>query len=212
MSEDSSYIGQECPTYGRCRLSIRVIRAIRGPNSRQLSVTVLPLCCSLEFQHYICSMARSQKTPRWALFLFVAIGIFLMLVATNVIPSPDEKFHVPRWVVFVCGLIFVAPAAAQLIFRQHPRAARYMIAFMLLCFGLVGGACGLLGDDESISGGLPFVSHETNVLLARCAFTFGGLLCLALSGTCAMGYGTVLGESKLSDDSSGGIHFGDDDA
>jgi hypothetical protein len=38
--------------------------------------------------------------------LCVAAGSFIVLVAGDVIPQPDEKFHAPRWMVAVFGLAF----------------------------------------------------------------------------------------------------------
>ena len=38
--------------------------------------------------------------------LCVVAGSFIVLVAADVIPQPDEKFHAPRWMVAVFGLAF----------------------------------------------------------------------------------------------------------
>ena len=38
--------------------------------------------------------------------LCVAAGAFIVLVAGDVIPQPDEKFHAPRWMVALFGLAF----------------------------------------------------------------------------------------------------------
>ncbi len=126
--------------------------------------------------------------------LMGAVGILLMLVASNVIPSADEKFHVPRWVVFVCGVLFALPGIASLFPR--PNTARYLMAAILACFALVGVGCGLLGDFDGFSGGLPFLSPDTNILSGRVIFVVGGAIFFALSLATALGYGTVLGENK----------------
>lgn len=125
------------------------------------------------------------------------IGVLLMLVAVDVIPTDEADFHAPRWVVFLCGLIFALPALAGFL-PQYSSAARYLIAVMLLCFGAVGVACGALGEEEEFSGGLPFVSKATNVWIARIVFISGGILCAGLSVACAMGRGTVMGEGERS--------------
>ena len=145
-------------------------------------------------------MPNSRPTSEVAILAVMGlVGLLLMLVATNVIPTADEKFHVPRWVLFVCGLIFALPGVASL-FPRHSEAPRYLIAAMIFCFGVVGIACGLLGESEHFSGGLPFVSHETNTRLARGVFVFFGMICFLLSVLCVSGYGTVMGESHKRED------------
>lgn len=51
----------------------------------------------------------TEPGPRATLaigLLCVAAGSFIVLVAGDVIPQPDEKFHAPRWMVAVFGLAF----------------------------------------------------------------------------------------------------------
>jgi hypothetical protein len=51
----------------------------------------------------------TEPGPRATLaigLLCVVAGAFIVLVATDVIPQPDEKFHAPRWMVAVFGLAF----------------------------------------------------------------------------------------------------------
>ncbi|QDS97322.1 hypothetical protein HG15A2_05830 [Adhaeretor mobilis] len=122
----------------------------------------------------------------------LAVGILIMMVATNVIPSEDEKFHVPRWVVFVCGMLFVTPGMAELL-PGGKRTARFAFSFMLACFGTIGGAVALLGDSAGFSGGIPFVSQGTNATIARWVFGGGALLCFLFAGLVLCGKGKMSG-------------------
>jgi len=132
--------------------------------------------------------------------LMMIPGILIMLLALNVIPSADEKFSVPRWVVFICGLLFVAPGLAGLL-PGGKRTARFVFSFMLACFGVVGGAVALLGDSTGFSGGIPFVSQETNVIIARWVFGGGALICIFFAGLVLYGKGKLSKNSgKKADD------------
>ena len=44
--------------------------------------------------------------------IFLGAGIFIVLVATDVIATDDSSIHVPRWVLGVAGGIFAAPGLA----------------------------------------------------------------------------------------------------
>ena len=39
--------------------------------------------------------------------IFMIAGVFIILFSLNVIPSADENFNAPRWVVALTGLFFV---------------------------------------------------------------------------------------------------------
>ena len=47
----------------------------------------------------------------WKSFLFglpfTAAGIFIILFSFNIIPTPDSKFHVPRYMVAMFGGLFL---------------------------------------------------------------------------------------------------------
>jgi len=124
------------------------------------------------------------------------VGILLMLVATNVVPSADEKFHAPRWVLFVCGLLFALPRFASLFSRIR---ARHLLAAMLFCFAVIFIGCGALGDAKGFSGGLAFLSHDTNVLWGRSLFIGVGLMLFVGSFACAFASGTILDEKNSQD-------------
>lgn len=141
-------------------------------------------------------MANSHDpAQRILLSILGLVGIVLMLVATNVIPTPDEKFHAPRWVLFVCGCVFALPGIAS-FFPSNSRAARMLIALMIAGLGIVGIAAGWTAEKENLHGGLPFVSDETNLMIGRIAFIGGGIFCFSCSLACALGYGTVLGDDN----------------
>lgn len=67
--------------------------------------------------------------------LFVGIGVFIVLVAADIVPTKDSNIHVPRWVLGAIGVVFGLPgitvmlrgvrggirkARLKALARQHP--------------------------------------------------------------------------------------------
>ncbi|HKJ27509.1 MAG TPA: hypothetical protein VJ965_07720 [Anaerolineales bacterium] len=49
---------------------------------------------------------NNNQVNLWLGLLFAAVGALIMLVSLDVIHSPEENFHAPRWVVLVAGMSF----------------------------------------------------------------------------------------------------------
>ena len=47
--------------------------------------------------------------------LFVAAGLYIILISFNVIDTPDSKFHVPRYMVAMIGGVFLMPGLFMVI-------------------------------------------------------------------------------------------------
>ena len=46
---------------------------------------------------------------------FVAMGAFIILVSTGVIPTREGAVHAPMWVIAVCGGVFASPSVAAVL-------------------------------------------------------------------------------------------------
>lgn len=110
--------------------------------------------------------------PPWLGWLFVAVGLAIVAVATGIIPSDPAKFHAPKWIVGLCGFAFAA-AGFKLVTINRPAVSRWVGPVLVACFGVIGLWVGLFGEASQFSGGIPLVSAETNVSVAR--WTFGGI-------------------------------------
>jgi hypothetical protein len=85
----------------------------------------------------------TEPGPRATLamgLLCVAAGAFIFLVAGDVIPRPDEKFHAPRWMVAVFGLAFFFAGWYLLsLLLPTPMMRQVLATATALCL-LTGGA------------------------------------------------------------------------
>ena len=115
----------------------------------------------------------------------MALGLFTILTAANVIPVPDSTFEAPRWVVGFVGLSFLLAGAAVALAR--PGAAPGTIA----ANPYFGGAAGLVlvlilnwiafgPGPRQFSGGIaiPFASWSgpSSEWSGRAAFGIGAMI------------------------------------
>jgi hypothetical protein len=121
----------------------------------------------------------------WFGLLFAAVGALIMLLALDVIHSPEENFHAPRWVVLVAGLSFFgAGVFVALIdprfevmkeewwFKWIVKAAQAAMPISLL---VVLNWVAFGTGEREFSGGisLPFISFSTensSAIMGRCVF------------------------------------------
>lgn len=128
---------------------------------------------------------KHEQGNLWFGLLFAAVGAFIMLVAIDVIHSPDENFHAPRWVVLVAGLtFFVAGVYVSLIdprfeamqdswwFQIILKTVQLAVPLsLLIVFNWVAFGGGERKFSSSVS--IPFLTISTensNQLMGRCVF------------------------------------------
>ncbi len=68
-------------------------------------------------------MERDQRVTTGLGLAGLVVGLFLFLLALNVIPQPDEKFGAPRWIVALLALSFVG-AGGLVVSMAMPSTAR----------------------------------------------------------------------------------------
>lgn len=112
--------------------------------------------------------------------LCVALGLLPMVVALGWISVPATSLHAPKWILALCGGIFVV-AGIMLVLGSRSRANDFLAGVICLLFGIVGAWIALLGPAEGISGGLPFLSGAANAVIGRWVFGIGALLCFAIA-------------------------------
>ena len=127
-------------------------------------------------------MARPQRPgdahPLWG-WLCVALGLFPLGIAFDLLPVDPRGVRAPPWVLALCGLVFVSGGGLILLHRQ--RILQQLFAGTITAsFGLVGLWVALLAPADGFSGGFFFVSAETNVTIARWLFGVGAVLALAI--------------------------------
>jgi hypothetical protein len=134
----------------------------------------------------------NRLSPRAAAVLgalCVAMGLFIVLMAADVIPTDDKRFGAPRWVVSAGGLMFVLAgvALATTAAPGAPEAAGRTTWRSVLLGGTIVGLMAAIfnwiafGPGERRFGGglaVPFVSVSgpASEWSGRAAFGLGAVL------------------------------------
>ncbi|MCU7960715.1 MAG: hypothetical protein KZQ58_12125 [gamma proteobacterium symbiont of Bathyaustriella thionipta] len=114
------------------------------------------------------------------ILICVAIGLFLLGIASGLIPTQAGTVHAPMWVILVCGIVFLLTAA--MIFVGTDASSNDLFATLFLAsMGSVGIWVAFFSNDEGFSGGLAFLPEKHNLLLTRTVFAGGALLAFALA-------------------------------
>ena len=125
---------------------------------------------------------QTSRRSHLAIALFCVIsGGLLILVALGVIATSPGQRHAPDFIIAFSGLAFVIAGCMVLVGRQS-RFNDLLAAVLCLLFGATGAWVAVYGPSEGFSGGIPLLSNEANVRLARWVFGLGSLVCFAISG------------------------------
>ena len=125
---------------------------------------------------------QPTKTQRLAIAaLSIALGAFLLLVASALVPGIERQAHdAPNTIIALAGLVFVI-AGCMARLGQQSRVNDLLAAILLPVFGVIAAWVAWFSPSEGFSGGVPLVSDETNVSIARAFFGMGALLCFAMT-------------------------------
>lgn len=134
---------------------------------------------------------QNTQGSLWFGLLFAAAGALIMLVAIDVIHSPEESFNAPRWVVLVAGLCFFG--AGVYVSFSDPRfdgikdewwyriiVTAALAAIPLSLIAVLNWVAFGPGERE-FSGGvsLPFISiftENSSQIMGRCVFGTSAVL------------------------------------
>ncbi len=125
----------------------------------------------------------SRKTardahPAWG-WLCIALGLYPIAIAFDWLPVEPDTVHAPPWVLALCGLVFIS-GGCLILLRGRSHLQHLFAACIAGSFALVGMWVALLSADDGFSGGLFFLSRESNVTLGRWMFGLGALISLAI--------------------------------
>ena len=113
-------------------------------------------------------------------FISAGVGVFLILLALDYFPGMSGQKQAPDIIVGLCGFVFLL-AGCMAAIGQGSRWNELLAAVLCLSFGAVAVWASLFSDGDGFSGGVPFLSRESNVSLARGVFGFSALVCFAIS-------------------------------
>ena len=110
--------------------------------------------------------------------LCILLGLYPVSMAFGLIDN--SGMNAPAWVVACAGLVFII-AGVMLFFRNHARINNFLASLICFFFAAVGLWVALFSPTEEISGGLPFLSQQTNTMIGRWVFAGGAMISLALA-------------------------------
>ncbi|WP_428235386.1 hypothetical protein [Gracilimonas sp.] len=124
---------------------------------------------------------QNKKPPRAFSWVFMGTGVGIVLISFEVILVDDSSVNAPLWVIGICGLIFFL-TGVLIYLGEKSRYNNLLAAIMVAAMGTVGSWVALFGADSGFSGGIPLLSADFNLSLARLLFGFGGFLCFLIAG------------------------------
>jgi hypothetical protein len=101
------------------------------------------------------------------------------MIALNILPYDESKIHAPDWVILVSGAIFVFGGVAM-VFQGNQLLVAMLGNLLVLAFAAVAAWIAFQGPSEQFSGGVPFLSHQLNVKIARILFGFCSVMCVLI--------------------------------
>ena len=111
-------------------------------------------------------------------FLLVA-GLFIGLVAVEIIAVDEELVHAPRWILGLGAALF-AGGGLSLLAGPAYRLAQWSAGTVVVSMTVLSAWVALFGQSEHFSGDWPWLSEETNVPIARILFGAVSLLGLGI--------------------------------
>ncbi len=98
-----------------------------------------------------------------------------MAMAAGILPIEPDPSDAPPFVIGIAGFAFFAAGGAMMV--EGNSAARSFWA-MLIVASMAGISLWIafFGDEDKISGGIPFLPQSINAMLGKILFGFGALV------------------------------------
>lgn len=123
----------------------------------------------------------NKKPPKAFAWVFMGTGIGIILISFEVILVDDSAVNAPLWVIGICGLVFFL-AGVMIFLGEKSQYNNLLAAILIAAMGTIGSWVAFFGTGDGFSGGIPFLSADSNLSLARLMFGFGGLVCFLIAG------------------------------
>ena len=125
------------------------------------------------------SSPPSKHQSLWLGLFCIAVGLFPIAHALQLLPISEQSGDAPRWVIGLCGMVF-ALSGCMMMTQLNSRLNNILAAIFLALMGSIGVWVSLFSPADGMSGGLFFLSREQNVLLGRCVFGLGAAIGFAM--------------------------------
>ena len=120
------------------------------------------------------------RPPVWVAWICFAAALLLLGVAIGVVPDSDTDATSPPWILSIVALVLFV-LGCMVLFGHNKRVNDVLAGIVCLGFAAVGAWVSLVAPPEGISGGIPFLSRETNTALGRGVFGLGAIMSLMVA-------------------------------
>lgn len=111
--------------------------------------------------------------------LLLVSGLVIELTVFDIIPIDENLVHAPNWVIALLGILFLS-GGLVIVVSPESSIATWSAGTLVIAMTLVSAWVAVYGSSEHFSGDLPFISQDTNVIIARIIFGCVSLLGLAI--------------------------------
>ncbi|MCZ6485696.1 MAG: hypothetical protein O6826_08365 [Acidobacteria bacterium] len=111
--------------------------------------------------------------------LLLVSGLVIELTVLDIIPIDENLVHAPNWVISLLGILFLSSGLVVVV-SPESSIASWSAGTLVIAMTLVSAWVAVYGSSEHFSGDLPFISQDTNVIIARIIFGCVSLLGLAI--------------------------------
>ncbi|MFK7795348.1 MAG: hypothetical protein AB8B89_08370 [Gammaproteobacteria bacterium] len=118
---------------------------------------------------------KINKSHPFLGWICVLLGLYLLAIAFDFLSVDSESIFAPMWIIGLCGLVFII-SGCMILFRQHDRLIDILAAIICFSFAAIGIWVSLFSPSDGFSGGIPFLSKELNIFLARGVFGLGAII------------------------------------
>ncbi|NJN74275.1 MAG: hypothetical protein HC799_16500 [Limnothrix sp. RL_2_0] len=117
-----------------------------------------------------------QGTRNFLGIFSIMLGCFPMGVSVGIVQVDPATVHVPLWVLFACGEVFVMTGVMLIWGEKYPRFNHLCAAILTGSMGAIATWIAIFSDAAGFSGGIPFIPQDLNILIGRCFIGFGAVL------------------------------------
>lgn len=90
----------------------------------------------------------AKDSPTWLGVLSGLVGVGILLMAADVVPIDPAKLHAPRWVLGLCGVVFLCVGALVWSNRYGAAWMKDAVAFVMIASMAVMGTWVAIGPGE----------------------------------------------------------------
>ena len=121
-----------------------------------------------------------QPAPLWFAGMFSSAGLFIVLMAMDVIPVDPETLHPPRWVLAAAGMVFMIGGIMAAVGQRNPLLNDVLAGVLIGCMAMIATWIAFGPGERQFSGGVSLgpvgIGGSSAPSLGRIAFGLSSIL------------------------------------